>query len=383
MKYSEIEILSIEEIEEEVDVYDIEVEDDHSFISNGIICHNCQICMSLDGKVYKYKNGVTDAPNLPIHVRCFIDPQIPIYTSEGMKQIGKIEVGDKVLTHKGRYKKVTELIRSKEYDVPVVKIYAEYPKFNSNKNFKPTIKKLTLTEEHPLMINGEWKLANNIKIGDKIKYLATEYKFIELKIVKIKKWKVEKRSYSKLTEEDVIEIRRLYDNRIKNVKQITENYNVAYPTIWNICKGKSWKDGKPNKKPTTLYNFSVEDDESYIAKGFVSHNCRCFYSPVTWSWQELAKREKVKYTNNQKDKFTSKLADTLTYEQWLKKLEKSTDPLERAMPKEILGPKRYELWKNGKIKFTQMATDNKILNINELEALAKKRLKKVKKVVKK
>ena len=111
----------------------------------------CLICAGDDGKVYKYKDGETNAPVLPRHVRCFIDPQIPIYTSEGMKPIGKIEVGDKVLTHKGRYKKVTELIRNKERSVPVVKIYAEYPKLNSNKNFKSTIKKLTLTEEHPLM----------------------------------------------------------------------------------------------------------------------------------------------------------------------------------------------------------------------------------------
>ena len=29
-----------------------------------------------------------------------------------------------------------------------------------------------------------------------------------------------------------------------------------------------------------LYNFSVEEDESYIAKGIVNHNCRCAVSPV-------------------------------------------------------------------------------------------------------
>ncbi|MFA5381803.1 MAG: phage portal protein [Candidatus Micrarchaeia archaeon] len=34
------------------------------------------------------------------------------------------------------------------------------------------------------------------------------------------------------------------------------------------------------KKSRRLYNFAVEEDESYIAKGFVSHNCRCVGIPV-------------------------------------------------------------------------------------------------------
>ena len=34
------------------------------------------------------------------------------------------------------------------------------------------------------------------------------------------------------------------------------------------------------EKPTTLYNLSVEDDESYIANGIVVHNCRCTLVPI-------------------------------------------------------------------------------------------------------
>lgn len=29
-----------------------------------------------------------------------------------------------------------------------------------------------------------------------------------------------------------------------------------------------------------VYNFSVEDDESYVLNGIVSHNCRCDVSPT-------------------------------------------------------------------------------------------------------
>jgi hypothetical protein len=34
------------------------------------------------------------------------------------------------------------------------------------------------------------------------------------------------------------------------------------------------------KRPRKLFNFAVEDDESYIAKGVVAHNCRCTTVPV-------------------------------------------------------------------------------------------------------
>ena len=50
----------------------------------------CPECASLEGKVYTLDEieGL-----IPVHPNCFIDPQIPIYTSEGWKPIGKIEVG--------------------------------------------------------------------------------------------------------------------------------------------------------------------------------------------------------------------------------------------------------------------------------------------------
>jgi hypothetical protein len=34
------------------------------------------------------------------------------------------------------------------------------------------------------------------------------------------------------------------------------------------------------KRPRRTYNFAVEEDESYIAKGFVVSNCRCVSIPI-------------------------------------------------------------------------------------------------------
>ena len=57
-----------------------------------------------------------------------------------------------------------------------------------------------------------------------------------------------------------------------------------------------------------LYNFSVEDDESYIVNGIVVHNCRCTLSkiPENKSWDKerksFSKLEKYVPRNQRKSK---------------------------------------------------------------------------------
>lgn len=38
---------------------------------------------------------------------------------------------------------------------------------------------------------------------------------------------------------------------------------------------------KEIEEEVIVYNFAVEEDESYILDGFVSHNCRCALAPAT------------------------------------------------------------------------------------------------------
>ena len=47
-----ISVVSVEliDLEDDIDVYDIEVDIDHSFIVAGVIAHNCPTCGALDGK---------------------------------------------------------------------------------------------------------------------------------------------------------------------------------------------------------------------------------------------------------------------------------------------------------------------------------------------
>ena len=84
-------------------------------------------------------------------------------------------------------------------------------------------------------------------------------------------------------------------------------------------------------------------------------NCRTTLTPIMFSWKELSSRKKRKGSKKIKEipgstqaSMDGQVADSLTYEGWLKKQNK-----QRQM--EALGPTRYKLWKQGKLKsFTQL-----------------------------
>lgn len=124
------------------------------------------ICRALDSKQFDMQlNPIGHSirfPGCPAHWNCFTSPLVPIYTSKGWKPISKIKVGDLVLTHLGRFKKVTKLLFNNPIYFPeMVKI-----KLKGDKG------KISLTSDHPIFVNGKWEKAQNIKIGDKILFLS-------------------------------------------------------------------------------------------------------------------------------------------------------------------------------------------------------------------
>jgi hypothetical protein len=58
---------------------------------------------------------------------------------------------------------------------------------------------------------------------------------------------------------------------------------------WEVKNVKHWKP-KTSKR---LYNFAVDEDESYIAKGFVVHNCRCRLIPSDFKLDISVKKNKA------------------------------------------------------------------------------------------
>ncbi len=141
-----------------------------------------------------------------------------ITTDQGKKPIEKIIIGDKVLTHKGRYQKVYHT----QVRPHTGKLFAiEY-----------SGKRLSVTNEHPFLVQGkkqEWITAQNLNIGDK---LVSPYDI-----------EVSEGDHKMIMQEE--------QTRTVSVQNISYNEVENFP----------------------VYNFSVEEDESYVADGVAVHNC--------------------------------------------------------------------------------------------------------------
>jgi len=126
-------------------------------------CTGCQLCaIACDGvavaiemqyvKKGKPHNRKDIWPAVD-YGRC-VPPSTPIITMEGIKPISEVRVGDTVLTHTGKFRKVTRLF-SRRYSG---KLYT----FRTLGNLET----LTTTEDHPILVyeggTVAWKFANEI-----------------------------------------------------------------------------------------------------------------------------------------------------------------------------------------------------------------------------
>lgn len=80
-----------------------------------------------------------------------------INTKNGYKNIEDIKIGDEVLTHKGRYRKVTKLYRTPLQNAELRKLT-----FQSERN---RTHEVIVTPNHPFLIEGEWIPAGELKKG--------------------------------------------------------------------------------------------------------------------------------------------------------------------------------------------------------------------------
>ena len=110
---------------------------------------------------------------------CFISPKIRIYTQNGCKQIKDVVVGDMVLTHKGKFRKVLSRI----HDLPIkdrmnkgllIDLELTFEKSNYKRN-NPHVK-FTVTENHKFLVNNTWVMAKDLKKKMKLKALGERCK---------------------------------------------------------------------------------------------------------------------------------------------------------------------------------------------------------------
>jgi uracil-DNA glycosylase len=96
-------------------------------------------------------------------VKCFISPRVVIFTTEGYKPIKDVQVGELVLTHEGRFRRV-DYIRPREVLPEGSEVVQLTLRSTDRADARPL--KMTVTPEHPFLINGEWKPAHAIQVGD-------------------------------------------------------------------------------------------------------------------------------------------------------------------------------------------------------------------------
>jgi len=147
-------------------------------------------------------------------------------------------------------------------------------------------------------------------------------------------------------------------------------------------------------KDCTVYNLDVEEDHSYIANGFVVHNCpqcmaldqkvyplgephpqppahvqcRCTIVPVLKSWRELGIQAK-ELPASTRASMNGQVAGTISYPKWLKGQTE-------AVQNRALGPARAKLWRSGKIKVEQfVAKDGSTLTLEQLQKIEKRPVK--------
>lgn len=112
-------------------------------------------------------------------VNCFVSGRVKVFTVDGYKNIMDINVGDLVLTHKGRFKKVLSrtwdlpkpLRKNKEqlYYISVCRPNNPYPQSRGT-----TKNGIIVTAKHQFRTDNGWIYAENLKLGQNIKVLGVK-----------------------------------------------------------------------------------------------------------------------------------------------------------------------------------------------------------------
>ena len=207
----------------------------------------CELCASLDTKIIDINSpdyAIYHPGAIHAGCRCFINPKTKIYTINGLKNIKDIKIGDLVLTHNGRFKKVTHVFNEGGY----VGEFFDIKISHSGEIFS---RKLQVTPEHPFYIkrNGifKWIEAKNIKRDDTVKFLAHKCKRCNnltridrtycshsclSKDVTDRQWSGEEHRKN-ISKKASIQLKREYKLGIRNGKEITKK---AHEKIRELVK---------------------------------------------------------------------------------------------------------------------------------------------------
>lgn len=112
----------------------------------------------------KYIDDVSGASFLhpPHHPRCFLEGT-KIQTIKGYKPIEEISIGDSVLTHKYRYRRVTGTMQNESQDYYELVIGSQQ-----------RTRKLRVTGNHPILTTRGWVEVRDLKMTDKVLFYGED-----------------------------------------------------------------------------------------------------------------------------------------------------------------------------------------------------------------
>jgi Fe-S cluster assembly scaffold protein SufB len=172
-----------------------------------------------------------------------------VQTRWGEKAIQEIAIGDEVLTHLGRYRHVYH-VQKRPYHGNIYTI--------SYLGGEDSV--LNVTSEHPLLVLTQerasqheehvlaWKMASDVRVGDYLVTPISEPEAVPADGLPIAENSASWRSLPAFQSNDAVRRDDFYNYRPITKIVIRED-------------------------ETEVYNFSVDEDESYVCEGVVSHNC--------------------------------------------------------------------------------------------------------------
>ena len=193
---------------------------------------------------------------------CFIEGTT-VLTNNGYKNIENVKLNDKLLTHTGIFQNIINL-QNKIYNGYLYKIKHEC---NSTS--------IICTSDHPFYVRCKeiknnniyfnkpiWKNANELTLNDYFGMIINEKKLIKNDNTYYKALELQ-REY--LQNDKIYKINNNYLEENNNCLSFIEDNYVWYAPL-EIIKEKTIN--------TKVYNFEVENDNSYIVENIIVHNCQ-------------------------------------------------------------------------------------------------------------
>jgi very-short-patch-repair endonuclease len=155
-------------------------------VRDGQTCNECvRLHMMPDGvtpKIYKmselsmgyHKRGDNSPSACGEHPHCFTSRNAHIYTEHaGYLRIDKVKIGDKVLTHTGKFKTVLDTLENwtKPYNGKMIKVFFEGTRKNNGKKHWRRGQSLSVTPEHQFLTSRGWVEARNLTQNDELMQL--------------------------------------------------------------------------------------------------------------------------------------------------------------------------------------------------------------------